>query len=224
VKSAHGRATSALLAVLVAAIAPSHAAAQSANGRDPLARLESSVRYRVEVLIDSARLHGLPTAPLVSKALEGAAKRADGRSIVAEVSRKFRALRDARAALGPKVSTDELSAAADALGAGISQAQLASLARSRSDKILTVPLVVLTDLVTRGVPRDTASATIFQLFQKGAEDGDFLGLWRGVERDIVSGTDPGQALLNRAREIPSRGPPSVVPPASTKRPESPETQ
>ena len=65
---------------------------------------------------------------------------------------------------------------------------------------MTVPLVVLTDLVTRGVPRDTASTTIFQLFQRGADDGDFLGLWRGVERDIVSGTDPGQALLNRARE------------------------
>lgn len=220
----HGRAASTLAAILLAGVFAPRAHAQATGGRDPLARLEPSVRYRVEVLVDSARLHGLPTAPLVSKALEGAAKRADGRAIVVEVTRKFRALRDARAALGPKVSTDELSAAADALGAGISQVQLASLARSRSDKILTVPLVVLTDLVTRGVPRDTASATIFQLFQRGAEDGDFLGLWRGVERDIVSGTDPGQALLNRAREIPSQGPPSVAPPASTKRPESPETQ
>lgn len=207
--------------LLLVAIAPP---AFAQGGRDPLARLEPSVRYRVELLIDSARLHNLPTSPLVSKALEGAAKRADARSIVTEVTRKFRALRDARAALGTRVSTDELTAAADALGAGISQAELAALARSRSDKVLTVPLVVLTDLVSRGVPRDTASSTIFQLFQKGADDGDFLGLWRGVERDIVSGTDPGQALLNRAREIPSRGPPAVVPPASTKRPESPENQ
>ena len=216
-----GRMRSVLVVFLLLLLGTPSARAQ--GGRDPLARLEPSVRYRVELLIDSARLHGLPPNPLVSKALEGAAKRADGRSIIVEVTKKFRALRDARAALGPQVSTDELTAAADALNAGISQTELASLARSRSDKILTVPLVVLTDLVSRGVPHDTASATIFHLFRQGADDGDFLGLWRGVERDIVSGTDPGQALLNRAREVPSRGP-QVVPPASTKRPESSENQ
>jgi hypothetical protein len=192
-------------------------------GRDPLARLEPTVRYRVELLVDSARLYGLPTGPLQSKALEGAAKRADGRAIVLEVTRVLRSLRDARIALGTKVTDDELAAAAGAIRVGITQTELASLARSREEKVLTVPLVVLTDLVTRGVPRDTASNTIFQLFQRGADDGDFLGLWRGVERDIVSGTDPGQALLNRAREIPSRGPPPVSPPASTGRPEPSET-
>ena len=115
------------------------------------------------------------------------------------------------------------TAAAGALRVGIPQAELAALSQSRAEKVLTVPLVVLTDLVTRGVPKDTASTTIFQLFQRGADDGDFLGLWRGVERDIVSGTDPGEALLNRAREIPSRGPPPVSPPASSGRPESSET-
>lgn len=192
------------------------------GGRDPLARLESSVRYRVELLIDSARIYGLPTAPLQSKALEGATKRADGRAIITEVTRVLRSLRDARAALGPNVSNDELGAAAGALRVGITQVELAAISRSRPEKVLTVPLVVLTDLVSRGVPRDTASTTIFQLFQRGAEDGDFLGLWRGVERDIVSGTAPGQALLNRAREVPSRGPPPISPPASTGRPEPSE--
>lgn len=215
-----GRAASTLSAVLLLSSAqPLVAQAQ----RDPLARLESNVRYRVEVLIDSARIYGLPTAPLQSKALEGAAKRADARSIIVEVTRVFRSLRDARVALGNKVKDDELAAAAGAIRVGITQAELAALARSREEKVLTVPLVVLTDLVTRGVPRDTASTTIFQLFQRGADDGDFLGLWRGVERDIVSGTDPGLALLNRAREVTSRGPPPVSPPASTGRPESSET-
>lgn len=216
-----GRAASTLFGLgLLVSIA---SALPAQGSRDPLARLESPVRYKVEVLIDSARIYGLPTAPLQSKALEGAAKRADGRAIITEVTRVLRSLRDARAALGPNVSNDELAAAAGALRVGISQAELAALSRSRQEKVLTVPLVVLTDLVSRGVPRDTASTTIFQLFQRGADDGDFLGLWRGVERDIVSGTDPGQALLNRAREIPSRGPPPVSPPASTGRPESPET-
>lgn len=218
--AAAGRAASTLSALLLLSTAQ---ALLAQGGRDPLARLQPNVRYRVELLIDSARLHGLPTGPLQSKALEGAAKRADGRAIVLEVTRVLRSLRDARAALGTRVTDDELAAAAGAIRVGITQTELATLARSREEKVLTVPLVVLTDLVTRGVPRDTASTTIFQLFQRGADDGDFLGLWRGVERDIVSGTDPGQALLNRAREVPSRGPPPVSTPASTGRPESSET-
>jgi hypothetical protein len=189
VTRAVGRAASTLSFLLLLSSAP--VLGQIPQSRDPMARLQPNVRYRIELLIDSARIYGVPTGPLQSKALEGAAKRADGRAIVLEV--------------------------------GIPQTELAALARSREEKVLTVPLVVLTDLVTRGVPRDTASVTIFQLFQRGAEDGDFLGLWRGVERDIDSGTDPGQALLNRAREIPSRGPPPVSPPASTGRPESSET-
>jgi len=216
--SALGRVASALFILLTVA------SPTQAQSRDPLVRLEPTVRYAVEVLIDSARLAGLPTAPLHSKVLEGISKRADDRKILFEVRKAFRSLRDARAALGPKVSTDELIAAAGALRVGITQAELAHLARSRQDKILTVPLVVLTDLVDRGVPRDTASVTIFQLFQRGAGDDDFLGLWRGVERDIVSGTDPGEALLNRAREVPARGPPPVSTPASSGRPDLSETQ
>jgi hypothetical protein len=216
---AAGRAASTLSALLLLCSAPS----LGAQGKDPLAHLEPNVRYRVELLIDSARIYGVPTAPLQSKALEGAAKRADARAIIVEVTKVLRSLRDARVALGNKVTDDELAAAAGAIRVGITQMELATLARSRQEKVLTVPLVVLTDLVTRGVPRDTASITIFQLFQRGADDGDFLGLWRGVERDIVSGTDPGQALLNRAREVPSRGPPPVAPPASSGRPESSET-
>ena len=210
------------LASLLVVLASPAALAAQVGGRDPLQRLEPAVRYKVELLIDSAKIYGLPTPPLVSRALEGMSKRADDRKILAEVTREFRFLRDARVALGPQVSTSELTAAAGALRLGISQSELAQLARSRTDKVLTIPLVVLSDLISRGVPRDTASTTIYQLFQRGAADDDFLGLWRGVERDIDSGTDPGQALLNRAREIPARSP--GAPPASTGRPDISETQ
>ena len=102
-------------------------------------------------------------------------------------------------------------------------AELSQLTRTRKGKLVTVPLVVLVDLVSRGVPRDTASQTILQLWQRGVGDDDFYGLWRGVERDIVSGADPGVALLNRAREIPNR-PPPVQPPTSEGRSDQSETQ
>jgi hypothetical protein len=206
--------------------APNLGRAQDTASRrdlDPLARLSEGARYAIELLYDSARVAGLPTGPLESKALEGIAKRADSRRIVVQVRLMFKSLRDARAALGPGATPDELKAAAGALYVGITSVELGHLARTRHEKQLTVPLVVLADLVTRGVPRDTASTTIFQLWQRGAADEDFLGLWRGVERDIVSGTAPGVALLNRAREIPPRGPPPAAPPASGARPERSET-
>lgn len=189
----------------------------TSQDRDPFEKLDPTVRMQLEVLLDSARTSGLPTQPLESKALEGISKRVDGRRILNIVRVVFKSLREARLALGPKASADELSAAAAAFRVGITPAELARLSLSRHGKPVTVPLVVLTDLVTRGVPRDTASTTIFQLWQRGAAEDDFLGLWRGVERDIVSGTDPGVALLNRAREVPFREP--VAPPA---RPEPPE--
>jgi hypothetical protein len=213
------------LVLLLAAAPGARAQDTSARARDldPLARLSEATRYQVELLFDSAKVAGLPTAPLESKALEGLSKRVDGRRIVVAVRAVFRSLREARAALGPGAAPDELPAAAGALRVGITTPELSHLARTRHEKQLTVPLVVLADLVTRGVPRDTASSTIFQLWQRGAADDDFLGLWRGVERDIVSGTAPGVALLNRAREIPSRGPPPAAPPASGARPERSET-
>jgi hypothetical protein len=204
--------------VVLIALAPLGVArAQDRDIRDidPLGRLDPSTRYSVEVILDSARVAGLPTAPIESKALEGISKRVDGRRIVVAVRNVFHKLRDARTALGPNANADELKAAAGALSVGVTAAELAQLAKTRHDKHLTYPLVVLSDLITRGVPRDTASQTIFQLWQRGAADDDFLGLFRGVERDIVSGTDPGVALLNRAREIPSRGPPAT-PPASAR--------
>jgi hypothetical protein len=137
------------VALLLSLVLGRSASAQ--DGRDPLMRLERSVRYSVEVLMDSARLMKLPTRPIESKALEGLAKNKPGRLILAAARNVFRSLRDARAVLGPNATEDELTAAASALNVGITQAELGQLARSRHEKQLTVPLVVLVDLISRGV-------------------------------------------------------------------------
>jgi hypothetical protein len=216
--------------VLLALAAVAHTARAQASAQvrdfDPGNYLDATSRYAIDLVIDSARVAGLPVAPLESKAREGIAKRVDGRRIVVAVRNVYHSLRDARSALGTSASADELEAAAGVLRAGVPAAEVTRLSRDHHEKQLTVPLVVLADLVTRGVPRDTASLTIFQLWQHGAADEDFLGLWRGVERDIDSGTAPGAALLNRAREIPSRGPPPATPTpaASAAPPEKSETR
>ena len=198
---------------------------QTASELDPLHRLENPHRSVVEVILDSARMAGLPTRPIESTALQGISKQKNGRLIVTVVRDVYHSLLRARTALGPAATEAELTAAANALRVGITTVELAHLGASRGDdKELTVPLVVLSDLVMRGVPRDTASRTIFQLWQRGAADDDFLGLWRGVERDIVSGTDPGVALMNRAREIPPRAPPPTSPPSGAIPPDDLENQ
>ena len=211
----------ALLASAILALpAASSVAAQEP---DPLSRLDPTSRYAIEVMMDSAGRLGLPPEALLSKTLEGVRKGAPGPRVVQVVRRYFGNLRDARAALGTEVSLDELTAGAGALLAGVDQPSLAKLRSSRKGRSLLTPLVVLADLVSRGVPSTDATSAIIRWVQNGAADADFMGLWRGVEQDIISGAPPAAALDRRAREIPGRSPPAGrLPPTATSPQRSPE--
>jgi hypothetical protein len=202
-----------LLAAAAAAAVPHLLAAQDP---DPLSRLDPTTRFIVEVIVDSARVAGVPTRPLVLKALEGASKRADNRRIIAAVRAFFHAELDARVALGASLTESEWTAAASALQSKVPLEVLAKFRGAQGNKPLTRALVVLTDLIQRGVPVEEASSAITQLWQRGAGDGDFAGLWKNVEQDILSGKNPGTALQQRMREFPVRAPPpgSKLPPAS----------
>ncbi|HET7631476.1 MAG TPA: hypothetical protein VFK16_04085 [Gemmatimonadaceae bacterium] len=199
-RGTHG-AVSALLALCMAA--PLGLLAQ---GSDPLAQLDATTRHVVQVLMDSARSEGLPTQPILSKAQEGISKHVDGPRIAAAVRTVFLSLRGARTSLGAQAAPEELKAGAFALQAGIPEGALQGLHKASHGKSVTVPLIVLTDLVTRGVPSDTASNAILQLWTRGAGDADLLGLPKAVGQDILSGAAPGDALLKRARTIPLRPP------------------
>jgi len=186
---------------------------RAAHGQDArlAERLDSTTRTAVEAAVDSARLAGLPTEPLVLKALEGASKRAPGPRIVSAVRSLARELGNARAALGDASSADELTAGAAALHAGASAAELSALRAAGPRRPLTVPLAVLADLVARGVPADTASSVIRSLTAHGTHDDGFLALRAGVERDIVAGMAPAGAASARARAIVIAPPGAPVP-------------
>ena len=199
-------------AILLGALYP---LALTAQDSDPLSRLDPQTRFTVEVIIDSARVAGVPTRPLLLKALEGSAKHADNRHIIAAVRSQFRSELDVRVALGSTLNESEWSTAVSALQAGVPLEALAKFRGERTGKPFTRALVVLTDLIQRGVPVPEASSAIMQLWQRGAADGDFYGLWKNVEQDILSGQNPGTALQNRVREYPGRvAPGSTIPPAS----------
>ena len=200
-----------LFALATLAIATRTLAAQDP---DPLYRLDPNTRYIVEVIVDSARTAGVPTRPLVLKALEGAAKKSDNRRIIAAVRAALHAELDTRVALGSNLNESEWTAAASALQAGVPLEVLAKFRGDRGGKPLMRALVVLTDLIQRGVPVESASSAIMQLWQRGAGDGDFYGLWKNVEQDIHSGQNPGVALQQRMREVPARAAPGSQLPAT----------
>lgn len=162
-------------------------------------RLDAPTAAEVLRIADSVRAVGIPTSPLLDKALEGAARRADGRRIVDAVRGLARRMSDARGALGADASESDLVAAAGAIQSGVPAGELARLRDARRDGHLALPLVVLGDLIERGVPVRTAVSVVVDVAQTGAGDAAFASLRRDVEQDIAAGAPPAIAATTRAR-------------------------
>jgi hypothetical protein len=189
-------------------------AALAAQGDARLGRLEPGVGVTVRHLVDSARAAGLPTEPLVDKALEGASKNAPGPRISEAVRGLLEDLGRARDALGSGAAEAELVAGAAALRAGLPPEGLGALRRARRDAAVTVALATLADLVARGVPVETAQEAVLQLARRGEPDQDFVELRQEVERDISAGVPPAAAASVRASG--GRPPDQVVAPGRGK--------
>jgi hypothetical protein len=174
--------------------------ATGAAAQDPrLSRLDSIARPLVAAVLDSARAAGLPAEPLVQRALEGVAKGAPSAAIVSALQRLATDLGRARAALGARATAPELEAGAAALRAGASPAVLADLRRIRHEA-LTVPLAVLADLTSGGVPVDSAAAAVLAL-AASARDAELIDFRRAVERDIALGTSAAAAAAAAANQF-----------------------
>lgn len=159
-------------------------------------RLSDPARRQVLAIVDSARGERLPADELVTRALEGASKRAPDDRIVAAVRRLRAALAESRRALGQQASGEEVAAGASAIQARVPTGVLASLRRERAGSPMTVPISVLTDLIARGVPVDTAAGAVLALVR--ADDATLVAFRRDVERDIAVGAMPAAAAAIRA--------------------------
>jgi hypothetical protein len=181
-----------LTLLLAAALAGGRAPATAQEPR-LAGRLPEAVRAQVDALLDSARATGLPTEPLVDRALEGASKRADGARIVAAVRRLSGELATARDALGLASLPAELTAGASALRAGARPEDLRRLRVLRGQQPVTVAAAVLADLVAVGVPPDTAASAVIAL-ARTTDDVAYLAFRRSIERDVALGASPVAAL------------------------------
>jgi hypothetical protein len=200
----HTLAVSLAAAVLVLSARP--AAAQ-----DPLVRLDPNSRRIVELVLDSAVAAGLPTKSIMSKALEGIARKIDNKRIVDVVRKELVKLRIAYAALGA-VDEQELMAASALIEAGAKPEQFAVFKARQKGRSDLEAFSVWADFLARGVPSQEASSAITKLWQEGADDAAFHALFLNVQADILQGLNPGTALQNRIRESPSRAPSSGKPP------------
>ena len=165
-------------------------------------RLDPSTRVAVQAIVDSARRAKLPTAPLIDKALEGAAKHSDGPNIVSAVRQLSVELGQSKRVLGSGASTAELQASATAMHAGVSSRDIALLRSAAGPhRRVTLSLAVMTDLIGRSVPVATASQVVVGLARAGAHDSDLTMFERNVRLDIERGADPSAAAATRARGV-----------------------
>lgn len=187
-----------VLMAMVSVVAPEPGSAQDAR----LARrLGPEARAGVETEIRAAREQGVPVEPLVQKALEGAARGADGTRIVTVVRGLRERLVLAREALGASATESELVAGAGALYVNVPPDALRALRDRSEGGPVDVPLVVLADLVQRGVPVGAASDAVLELRGAGAGADRYHLLRYRVEQDILSGTPPARSIVEQSRAI-----------------------
>ena len=186
-------------AMAAATAAPTKVAAQD---RRLAARLDSATAGAVTRLADSVRAVGLPSDPLIGVALEGASRRASSERILAAVREYAAALGVARQTLGDSAVSDEIVSAAGVLVAGVAPRVVVDYRSARPAGALTVPFVVLADLIARGIPADTAASALGVALRSGASDDDLVEFRRRVERDIAAGARPTTAMTIRRRDLP----------------------
>ena len=165
-------------------------------------RLDPATASQVQQVVDSAKKGGLPSEPLVQKALEGATLGASGERIVAAVQALHGQLRRAREALGGEASDAELTAAAGALRAGLEPSALRRLQSLRPDQPLVVPIAVLTDLVAEGVPPAEATRSVLDLARDGRPDDEFVALRRQAQQRGAGAEPMGRPALRPAADPP----------------------
>jgi hypothetical protein len=192
-----------VLAALARAAAAQGTAASTTAGLSE--RLDARTAATVQAIVDSAAANGIPTNPLVAKALEGAAKHASGERIAQAVRSLAGDLAVVSGVLGRDSDEGTLSAAVGALRAGTSPADLRALHAARPGAALAWPLTILANLVSLGVPADTAAGIVLELARAGAADAAYTAFERQVRHDISAGVPPGAAAVARAPADAGRG-------------------
>lgn len=168
---------------------------------------DDATREVVRSALGRATAIGLPIGPLISKALEGIAKRASTRSIRDAMDALEKRMRRANALLAPDPTVDELSAGADALYVGVPDKTLKDMRAIAPRRSIALELGVLTELVARKVAPNKASRMVLELMARNASAAQLSALSSAVQADVAAGIRPDVALDLRGRGVMSLLPP-----------------
>lgn len=200
----------AVLTGLLAVSAP--LAAQEAEGMDRVRKaFPDEAADEIAQVVADAEAAGLPTGPVVGKALEGAAKGVPADRVVSAVSAYADGLREASGLLPEDVPTDAIVAGADALRRGATPDAVRDVG-ARAGDASPEALVVLGDLTEAGVPVDRAVEVVTEALAQGRRGQGLLAMPAAVRRLTRQGTPPGQAARAVALTLAGKGPPAGVPP------------
>jgi hypothetical protein len=187
-----------LLKMLITAGALAFIPASVMGQADPVQHLQAvlpaDVAAQVIPIVQDAISHGLPGEAVANVALQGVAMgrggsevRAAAESMVADL----RAAHDAIAAGGRDPTSQETQAGAMAMQQGVDGSTVSALASSAPhDRSLTVPLAVLGELVSRGLPSDNALQAVQERLQTKSSDQALAGLPDAAGQMLGEGMKP----------------------------------
>ncbi len=198
-----------LFAAGLLAVAPGALVAQEGQeaqeaGERAVQRLQqqysSETVSSVEELVESLRKQGVPAEPLWTKALEGASKNVPEGRFAAGLRGYGKRLVNASNTLPDPANQSALVAGADALQRGVPESALRDVARQASGRggaESAIPLVVLGDLVSSGVPVEDARSVVQSALKRGQGPREMLVTSWAV-RDLIG---KGRPPANAARQV-----------------------
>ena len=142
-------------------------------GQDSTASSSTGADARIDAALETAVDAGIPVSLLERKVAEGKAKGVPMDRIAAAVEQRLDGLMQARDAMtkaGLASTTEgELSVAADAVQAGVSQSALVAISQRAPGDSRAVAIAVLTDLVALGHASDQALVRVEGALERGPE-------------------------------------------------------
>jgi hypothetical protein len=141
--------------------------------QDSTASAPTGADARIDAALESAVNAGIPVSLLERKVAEGKAKGVPMERIATAVQKRLDGLMQARDAMtkaGLASTTEgELSVAADAVQAGVSQSALVAISQRAPGDSRAVAIAVLTDLVALGHASDQALVRVEGALERGPE-------------------------------------------------------
>jgi hypothetical protein len=218
-----------VLMITVATLGAAPLAAQRTDVTAQLAgRVPSTVMQAVQALTESAGVAGVPSSPLVQKALEGAAKNVPADRVVGVLqillSREVTALAALRQGGVTSPDAAAVEGATFAIEAGLSASDVSALARASGGLYAaSTTMRVAGTLAAMGVSAAGTVRLVSAALAAGVSPGDLGTFPASVESAVARGMTPAQAAegLARAQQSQSGVPTGRGRPGGAGRPQAP---